>query len=66
MTTKEKLDRLLAIIGELTEFYGELSGELPPLRFVGAGASANSELKKCAGEDFAIPLCCEGGRPTKQ
>lgn len=46
MTTKEKLDRLLAIIGELTEFYGELSGELPPLRFVGAGAAANSELKK--------------------
>ena len=46
MTTKEKLDRLLAIIGELTEFYGELSGELPPLRFVCAGASANSELKK--------------------
>ena len=46
MTTKEKLDRLLAIIGELTEFYGELSGELSPLRFVGAGASANSELKK--------------------
>lgn len=46
MTTKEKLNRLLAIIGELTEFYGELSGELPPLRFVGADAPANSEQKK--------------------
>ena len=46
MTTKEKLNRLLAIIGELTEFYGELSGELPPLRFVGADAPANSEVKK--------------------
>ena len=44
MTTKEKLDRLLAIIGELTEFYGELSGELPPLRFVGAGAAAQRAL----------------------
>ncbi len=50
MTTKEKLNRLLAIIGELTEFYGELSGELPPLRFVGAGAPANSELKKMRTE----------------
>lgn len=48
MTTKEKLDRLLCIIGELTEFYGELSGELPKLEFVGASASANSEVKKIA------------------
>ena len=52
MTTKEKLDRLLAIIGELTEFYGELSGEMPPLRFVDAGASANSEVKKMLRERF--------------
>ena len=50
MTTKEQLNRLLAIIGELTEFYGELSGELPPLRFV--GAAANSELKKIRRERF--------------
>lgn len=54
MTTKEKLDRLLAIIGELTEFYGELSGELPPLRFVGAGASANSELKKMTAKRLCL------------
>ncbi len=56
MTTKEKLDRLLAIIGELTEFYGELSGELPPLRFVDAGASANSEVKKIRRERFCNSL----------
>ena len=48
MTTKEQLNRLLAIIGELTSLYGELSGGLPDLRFVGAGASANSEVKKNA------------------
>ena len=52
MTTKEKLDRLLAIIGELTEFYGEL----PPLRFVDAGASANSEVKKIRRERFCNSL----------
>ena len=56
MTTKEKLDRLLAIIGELTEFYGELSGELPPLRFVDTGASANSEVKKIRRERFCNSL----------
>ena len=56
MNTKEQLNRLLAIIGELTEFYGELSGELPPLRFVGAGASANSELKKIRRERFCNSL----------
>lgn len=54
MTTKEKLDRLLAIIGELTEFYGELSSELPPLRFVGAGAAANSELKKMTAKRLCL------------
>lgn len=52
MTTKEQLNRLLAIIGELTEFYGELSGELPPLRFV--GAAANSELKKMTAKRLCL------------
>lgn len=54
MTTKEKLNRLLAIIGELTEFYGELSGELPNLKFVGAGASANSEVKKMPAKRLCL------------
>lgn len=22
--------------------------------------------KKCTWEDYTIPMCCEGGRPTKQ
>lgn len=56
MNTKEQLNRLLAIIGELTEFYGELSGELPDLRFVGACASANSEVKKMRrGRSYSSP-----------
>lgn len=49
MTLQEQLNRLLGIIGELTEFYSDLAEELPDLRFVGAGAPANSELKKMTG-----------------
>lgn len=44
----EKLKRFGEIISELAELYGELSEELPQLHFVGAGASANSEVKKMA------------------
>lgn len=46
MYTKDILNRLSGIIQELAEFYGELSREIPELRFVDARASANSELKK--------------------
>ena len=48
MNTYEKLNRLGEIIGELVGLYGELSQELPQLHFVGAGASAKSEVKKIA------------------
>lgn len=48
MTTKDLVDRLAGFIRELTEFYGELAEELPQLHFVGASASAISELKKRA------------------
>ena len=48
MTTKDLVDRLAGFIRELTEFYGELAEELPQLHFVGASASAISELKKIA------------------
>lgn len=46
MNTYEKLNKLGEIIGELTVLYRELSEELPKLEFVGAGAPADSELKK--------------------
>lgn len=48
MNTYEKLNRLGEIIGELAGLYGELSAELPQLYFVGANASAKSEVKKIA------------------
>lgn len=46
MNTYEKLNRLGEIIGELVGLYGDLSEELPQLQFVGANASAISEVKK--------------------
>ena len=46
MTTKEMLDRVLCFIQELTQFYSELSQELPPLRVVTDNTRAFSELKK--------------------
>ncbi len=48
MNTYEKLNRLGEIITELAGLYGELSQELPQLHFVGASASAKSEVKKIA------------------
>lgn len=49
MNTYEKLNRLGEIIAELAGLYGELAEELPQLHFVGASASAISELKKMSG-----------------
>ena len=46
MNTKEKLDLLAAAISQLGLLYRELNGDMPKLEFVGAGASANSEVKK--------------------
>ena len=46
MTTKEKLNLIQGAIAQLTELYRELNAEIPELKFVGAGASANSEVKK--------------------
>ncbi len=48
MNTYEKLNKLGEIIAQLAELYGELSVELPQLHFVGANASAKSEVKKIA------------------
>lgn len=42
------LKRLADFICELTDFYRELSEELPQLRFTDATAPVNSELKKIA------------------
>ena len=49
MTTKDFMDRLAGFIRELTEFYGELSQELPDLRVVVDNTRAFSELKKMPG-----------------
>lgn len=46
MNLYEKLKRFGELISELAAFYGELSEELPQLHFVGASASAKSEVKK--------------------
>lgn len=46
MTTKETMDRVLHFIQELTQFYGELSQELPNLRIVVDNTRAFSEPKK--------------------
>lgn len=46
MTAKEKLNLLQGAIAQLTELFRELNDELPKLEFVGAGAPANSEVKK--------------------
>lgn len=56
MTTKEKLNLLQGAIAQLMELYRELNAEIPELRFVGAGASANSELKKMRQERFCNSL----------
>ena len=45
MTTKEKLNRIMQIIQELTAFYSDVAAELPKLEIV-ADNTALSELKK--------------------
>ena len=55
MNTKEKLNLLAAAISQLGLLYRELNGEIPKLDFVGAGASANSEVKKCRKQCYSIP-----------
>lgn len=61
MYIKEQLNRLAAIMeaftsvyGELANFYGDLTGELPPLRFVDAPAPANSEVKKIRRRKYFV------------
>ena len=49
MTTKETMDRVLYFIQELTQFYGELSQELPNLRIVVDNTHVLSEPKKTPG-----------------
>lgn len=57
MDTKDTLDRLLHVIGELTAFYGELSGELPELRVVADNTRAYSDVKKTLpGRYFIFPV----------
>lgn len=46
MNTYQQLKRLGEIIVELTALYRELSEGLPKLEIVGAGAPADSEVKK--------------------
>lgn len=50
MTTKDFMDRLAGFIRELTEFYGELSQELPNLRVVVDNTRVFSEPKKIPPE----------------
>ena len=54
MTTKQFLDRLSGFIRELTEFYGELSQELPELRVVVDNTRAYSDVKKTPTELYCI------------
>lgn len=46
MTTREKLNLLQGAITQLMELYRGLNAEIPELKFVGADAPANSEVKK--------------------
>ncbi len=52
MTTKEIMDRVLNFIQELTQFYGELSQELPNLRIVVDNTRNYSDVKKTAARLF--------------
>lgn len=54
MTTKQFLDRLSGFIRELTEFYGELSQELPELRVVVDNTRAYSDVKKTPTGKFCF------------
>ena len=46
MTTKDLLERLAEISGEITKLYGELAAELPQLRIVVDNTRNYSEVKK--------------------
>ena len=48
MKTKDLLERLAGISGEITKLYGELAGELPDLRIV-VDNTREFELKKYPG-----------------
>lgn len=52
MTTEQILDRLAGIIRDITEFYGELSQELPNLRVVVDNTRVYSDVKKTPTERF--------------
>lgn len=54
MTTQQLLDRLMGFIQSLTEFYGELSQELPDLRVIVDNTRVNSEVKKMPRKCFAF------------
>lgn len=54
MNLYQQLKRLGEIISELAALYGELSAELPELRFVGAPAPADSEVKKMPRRLFRL------------
>lgn len=54
MTTQQLLDRLMGFIQSLTEFYGELSQELPDLRVIVDNTRGNSEVKKMPRKYFAF------------
>lgn len=66
MKTKEVLDRLASFIRELTEFYGELSQELPDLRVVVDNTRAFSELKKSLRKGFILSEGYSGGRRQRR
>ena len=52
MNTKDILDKVLFFIQELTQFYGELSQELPDLRIVVDNSREYSDVKKTPTEKF--------------
>ena len=54
MNLYQQLKRLGEIISELATLYGELSAELPELRFVSAPAPADSEVKKMPRRLFPL------------
>ncbi|MDE7182344.1 MAG: hypothetical protein K2O41_04835 [Clostridia bacterium] len=54
MTTKEIMDRVSSFIQELTQFYGELSQELPNLRIVVDNTHNYSDVKKTAARLFSF------------
>ncbi len=62
MNTKDILDKVLFFIQELTQFYGELSQELPDLRVVVDNTRNYSDVKKRRRKNTLLSGCGEGGQ----